>query len=154
MLLLSVCQNYLLGGMVVRGPFIKVLTQLPFALSLYRASISLPCAHWIVLCCITTVYLYLCIYSFYDVDPDYLEFLKLIAKPAEHLPSAEIQLERKEAEQAGWFLLIMFILLFVHCSNITLLIFSCYLKPQHMHGSPFIGSFIQINLRVVPDCFC
>nr|XP_011461172.1 PREDICTED: regulator of nonsense transcripts UPF3 isoform X2 [Fragaria vesca subsp. vesca] len=34
-------------------------------------------------------------------DPDYLEFLKLIAKPAEHLPSAEIQLERKEAEQAG-----------------------------------------------------
>ncbi|XP_040366320.1 regulator of nonsense transcripts UPF3 isoform X3 [Rosa chinensis] len=34
-------------------------------------------------------------------DPDYLEFLKHIAKPAEHLPSAEIQLERKEAEQAG-----------------------------------------------------
>ncbi|KAH7524883.1 hypothetical protein FEM48_Zijuj06G0166400 [Ziziphus jujuba var. spinosa] len=34
-------------------------------------------------------------------DPDYLEFLKLIAKPTEHLPSAEIQLERKEAEQAG-----------------------------------------------------
>lgn len=34
-------------------------------------------------------------------DPDYLEFLKLIAKPQEHLPSAEIQLERKEAEQAG-----------------------------------------------------
>ncbi|CAJ1958467.1 unnamed protein product [Sphenostylis stenocarpa] len=32
-------------------------------------------------------------------DPDYLEFLKLIAKPHEHLPSAEIQLERKEAEQ-------------------------------------------------------
>ncbi|XP_035550488.1 regulator of nonsense transcripts UPF3-like isoform X1 [Juglans regia] len=34
-------------------------------------------------------------------DPDYLEFLKAIAKPAEHLPSAEIQLERREAEQAG-----------------------------------------------------
>ncbi|XP_024635574.1 regulator of nonsense transcripts UPF3 isoform X1 [Medicago truncatula] len=34
-------------------------------------------------------------------DPDYLEFLKLISKPQEHLPSAEIQLERKEAEQAG-----------------------------------------------------
>ncbi|KAI9081355.1 hypothetical protein K1719_036696 [Acacia pycnantha] len=34
-------------------------------------------------------------------DPDYLEFLKLIANPPEHLPSAEIQLERKEAEQAG-----------------------------------------------------
>ncbi|XP_062098153.1 regulator of nonsense transcripts UPF3 isoform X2 [Humulus lupulus] len=34
-------------------------------------------------------------------DPDYLEFLKIISKPAEHLPSAEIQLERKEAEQAG-----------------------------------------------------
>ncbi|XP_039016121.1 regulator of nonsense transcripts UPF3-like isoform X2 [Hibiscus syriacus] len=34
-------------------------------------------------------------------DPDYLEFLKLIAKPVENLPSAEIQLERKEAEQSG-----------------------------------------------------
>ncbi|GAU22234.1 hypothetical protein TSUD_227700 [Trifolium subterraneum] len=34
-------------------------------------------------------------------DPDYLEFLKLISKPQEHLPSAEIQLERKEAELAG-----------------------------------------------------
>ncbi|KAE8022320.1 hypothetical protein FH972_008128 [Carpinus fangiana] len=34
-------------------------------------------------------------------DPDYLEFLKIIAKPVENLPSAEIQLERKEAEQAG-----------------------------------------------------
>ncbi|GLU14460.1 hypothetical protein SLE2022_310280 [Rubroshorea leprosula] len=31
-------------------------------------------------------------------DPDYLEFLKLIAKPVENLPSAEVQLERKEAE--------------------------------------------------------
>jgi len=38
---------------------------------------------------------------FTRTDPDYLEFLKLIAKPHEHLPSAEIQLERKEAEQAG-----------------------------------------------------
>ncbi|XP_068653302.1 regulator of nonsense transcripts UPF3-like isoform X2 [Aristolochia californica] len=34
-------------------------------------------------------------------DPEYLEFLELIAKPAENLPSAEIQLERKEAERAG-----------------------------------------------------
>ncbi|XP_019057280.1 PREDICTED: regulator of nonsense transcripts UPF3-like isoform X2 [Tarenaya hassleriana] len=34
-------------------------------------------------------------------DPDYLEFLKIIAKPVENLPSAEIQLERKEAEQSG-----------------------------------------------------
>jgi hypothetical protein len=30
-----------------------------------------------------------------------LEFLESISKPAEHLPSAEIQLERKEAERAG-----------------------------------------------------
>jgi hypothetical protein len=30
-----------------------------------------------------------------------LEFLELISKPTEHLPSAEIQLERKEAERAG-----------------------------------------------------
>ncbi|KAG9456930.1 hypothetical protein H6P81_001438 [Aristolochia fimbriata] len=34
-------------------------------------------------------------------DPEYLEFLELLAKPAENLPSAEIQLERKEAERAG-----------------------------------------------------
>lgn len=34
-------------------------------------------------------------------DPDYLEFLKVIAKPFENLPSAEIQLERKEAELSG-----------------------------------------------------
>lgn len=36
-------------------------------------------------------------------DPDYLEFLKLIAQPVENLPSAEIQLERREAEQSGSF---------------------------------------------------
>ncbi|KAE8705156.1 hypothetical protein F3Y22_tig00110430pilonHSYRG00339 [Hibiscus syriacus] len=34
-------------------------------------------------------------------DPDYLEFLKMIAKPVENLPSAELQLERKEAELSG-----------------------------------------------------
>ncbi|KAJ8767869.1 hypothetical protein K2173_020809 [Erythroxylum novogranatense] len=34
-------------------------------------------------------------------DPEYLEFLEIIAKPAENLPSAEIQLERREAERAG-----------------------------------------------------
>ncbi|KAJ8476930.1 hypothetical protein OPV22_020657 [Ensete ventricosum] len=34
-------------------------------------------------------------------DPEYMEFLELISKPVEHLPSAEVQLERKEAERAG-----------------------------------------------------
>ncbi|KAJ4966639.1 hypothetical protein NE237_018488 [Protea cynaroides] len=34
-------------------------------------------------------------------DPEYLEFLELISKPVENLPSAEIQLERREAERAG-----------------------------------------------------
>ncbi|XP_010499932.1 PREDICTED: regulator of nonsense transcripts UPF3 isoform X2 [Camelina sativa] len=34
-------------------------------------------------------------------DPDYLEFLKVIAQPVENLPSAEIQLERREAELSG-----------------------------------------------------
>ncbi|KAJ6342928.1 hypothetical protein OIU78_010784 [Salix suchowensis] len=34
-------------------------------------------------------------------DPEYLEFLELITKPVENLPSAEIQLERREAERAG-----------------------------------------------------
>lgn len=36
-----------------------------------------------------------------DKDPKYLEFLEMIAKPVENLPSAEIQLERKEAERPG-----------------------------------------------------
>lgn len=34
-------------------------------------------------------------------DPEYLEFLELLAKPVVNLPSAEVQLERKEAERAG-----------------------------------------------------
>ncbi|XVF45933.1 hypothetical protein PTKIN_Ptkin02bG0247700 [Pterospermum kingtungense] len=34
-------------------------------------------------------------------DPEYLEFLECLAKPVENLPSAEIQLERREAERAG-----------------------------------------------------
>lgn len=34
-------------------------------------------------------------------DPEYLEFLEHLAKPVENLPSAEIQLERREAERAG-----------------------------------------------------
>ncbi|XP_062083705.1 regulator of nonsense transcripts UPF3-like [Humulus lupulus] len=33
-------------------------------------------------------------------DPEYLDFLELLAKPSENLPSAEIQLERREAERA------------------------------------------------------
>lgn len=33
------------------------------------------------------------------LDPEYLEFLDRLAKPVENLPSAEIQLERKEAEE-------------------------------------------------------
>ncbi|KAL5549946.1 hypothetical protein UlMin_000122 [Ulmus minor] len=35
-----------------------------------------------------------------DNDPDYLEFLEVLAKPVENLPSAEIKLERREAERA------------------------------------------------------
>lgn len=35
------------------------------------------------------------------LDSEYLEFLEFLAKPIENLPSAEIQLERKEAERAG-----------------------------------------------------
>lgn len=34
-------------------------------------------------------------------DPEYLEFLDRISKPVESLPSADIQLERREAERAG-----------------------------------------------------
>ncbi|KAJ4952980.1 hypothetical protein NE237_029812 [Protea cynaroides] len=34
-------------------------------------------------------------------DPEYLDFLEVISKPVENLPSAEIQLERREAERAG-----------------------------------------------------
>lgn len=35
------------------------------------------------------------------LDPEYLEFLEFLAKPVENLPSAEIQLERREAERGG-----------------------------------------------------
>jgi len=35
------------------------------------------------------------------LDPEYLEFLEFLAKPVENLPSAEIQLERRDAERAG-----------------------------------------------------
>ncbi|CAN8290103.1 unnamed protein product [Cochlearia groenlandica] len=35
-------------------------------------------------------------------DPEFLEFLKLISQPVENLPSAEIQLERREAEKSGF----------------------------------------------------
>ena len=35
------------------------------------------------------------------LDPEYMEFVELLAKPVENLPSAEIQLERREAERAG-----------------------------------------------------
>ncbi|WJX26143.1 NMD pathway component [Trifolium repens] len=34
-------------------------------------------------------------------DPEYLEFLQQLAKPVENLPSAEIQLEKREAERSG-----------------------------------------------------
>ncbi|CAI8591609.1 unnamed protein product [Vicia faba] len=34
-------------------------------------------------------------------DPEYLEFLEHLAKPVENLPSAEIQLEKREAERSG-----------------------------------------------------
>lgn len=34
-------------------------------------------------------------------DSEYLEFLDLLAKPVENLPSAEVQLERREAERAA-----------------------------------------------------
>lgn len=34
-------------------------------------------------------------------DSEYLEFLEFVAKPVENLPSAEVQLERREAERAG-----------------------------------------------------
>ncbi|PPS13548.1 hypothetical protein GOBAR_AA07029 [Gossypium barbadense] len=36
-----------------------------------------------------------------NTDPEYLEFLEFLAKPVENLPSAEIQLERREAERFG-----------------------------------------------------
>ncbi|KAH1204355.1 Regulator of nonsense transcripts UPF3 [Glycine max] len=35
------------------------------------------------------------------LDSEYLEFLELLAKPVENLPSAEIQLEKREAERSG-----------------------------------------------------
>ncbi|GMH03962.1 hypothetical protein Nepgr_005801 [Nepenthes gracilis] len=34
-------------------------------------------------------------------DPEYVEFLEHVSKPMENLPSADVQLERREAERAG-----------------------------------------------------
>lgn len=34
-------------------------------------------------------------------DPEYMAFLEQLDKPTEYLPSAEIQLERREAEKAA-----------------------------------------------------
>ncbi|KAH9619370.1 hypothetical protein KSS87_011671 [Heliosperma pusillum] len=34
-------------------------------------------------------------------DPEYMEFLERVSKPVENLPSADIQLERREADRAG-----------------------------------------------------
>ncbi|OWM84867.1 hypothetical protein CDL15_Pgr027654 [Punica granatum] len=34
-------------------------------------------------------------------DPEYMEFLEFLAKPVENLPSAEVQLERREAERSA-----------------------------------------------------
>lgn len=64
-------------------------------------------------------------------DPDYLEFLKLIAKPAEHLPSAEIQLERKEAEQSGLLL----------CSLTNLLTLLAFVK-----------SYVESSILIIMLC--
>ena len=45
-------------------------------------------------------------YWFYNLpDPEYLKFVDVLSKPIEYLPSAEVQLERKEAERIlnlGW----------------------------------------------------
>jgi hypothetical protein len=35
------------------------------------------------------------------LDPEYLQFLEQLAKPVENLPSAEIQLEKRDAERSG-----------------------------------------------------
>jgi hypothetical protein len=35
------------------------------------------------------------------LDPEYLQFLEQLAKPVENLPSAEIQLEKRDAQRSG-----------------------------------------------------
>ena len=39
--------------------------------------------------------------SCFTADPEYAAFLEQLDKPTEYLPSAEIQLERREAEKAA-----------------------------------------------------
>ncbi|KAJ7514598.1 hypothetical protein O6H91_23G051500 [Diphasiastrum complanatum] len=41
------------------------------------------------------------IFKAFVTDPEYLEFMEMLAKPMEYLPSAEVQLERREAEKAA-----------------------------------------------------
>lgn len=49
-------------------------------------------------------YFPVCKYKYFldeHLDSEFLEFLEFLAKPVENLPSAEIQLERREADRAG-----------------------------------------------------
>lgn len=49
-------------------------------------------------------YFPVCKYKYFldeHLDSEFLEFLEFLAKPVENLPSAEIQLERREADRVG-----------------------------------------------------
>ncbi|KAH9781245.1 Agamous-like MADS-box protein AGL11 [Citrus sinensis] len=68
-------------------------------------------------------------------DSDYLEFLKVIAKPAENLPSSEIQLEKKKAE------------LSVPNKNLTSPVTCDPWKQYHQQESAKLRQQIQMSLN-------
>lgn len=55
-----------------------------------------------MLVCLFALYYKSCLQRvFTSADPEYLAFVEQLGKPTEYLPSAEVQLERKEAEKAA-----------------------------------------------------
>lgn len=88
MLLHNVFQSNGLKRMDVKEAYTKVIWKHMYYIDLLLA----PCG-------VSLVLLHVDVDGI--VDPEYLEFLEFIAKPVENLPSAEIQLERRDAERAG-----------------------------------------------------
>lgn len=81
-------QNSGLKKMVVKGPFLKVVFFF-FPVHLVNLHILVNESQYF-----TSI-------LFGLTDQEYMEFLEFLAKPVENLPSAEVQLERREAERSG-----------------------------------------------------
>ena len=95
MLLHNVFQDSGLKRMVVMEPYTKVPLR-------QRLEVSMGICSSIGIICIESFPFDKHKYFHGEhLDSEYLEFLELLAKPVENLPSAEIQLEKREAERSG-----------------------------------------------------